>query len=144
MDKKLGFSIDYLDYEIDNFRKKIYSKPVTEQLKLLNEFLHDVKNDFTRNIGFAGYHEMKRFIDKMLFEVLNVNYKEYNLKYIKDDSMKLYTCFKIEDGSDSYFCLFDDNGQLNLVDKNVILEMLNNGWVTKSESLIEDINNKVI
>ena len=136
MDKKLGFNTNYLDYEIDDLKKEIYNKPITEQIKCVNEFLKKIK--------FTGYHEMKRFIDKIIFEVLKVDYKEYNLKYVKDNFIKLYTCFKITEGNETYFCLFNDKNELNIVEKEEIQEMLDSGWVTKSESLIDEINNKVL
>ena len=135
LDKKLGFNINYLDKEIEELKGKIYNKSLPEQIQVVNEFL--------KKIEFSGYHEMKRFIDKILFEVLKVSYKEYNLKYVLSDSMKLYTCFKILNNNESIFCLFNDNNELNIVERVEIIKMLDEGWTTKSESLVDELNRKI-
>lgn len=135
IDKKLGFNINYLDSELEKLDNAIAGKTMNEKIKYINEFL--------KNIHFAGYHEKKTFVDKLIFLILKVNYKEYNLKHIKNGAIKLYTCFKLEDDTGEYFCMFNDDNKLEIVEKNVINDMINNGWITKSETLLEELNKKV-
>ena len=141
MDRKLGLikGGEYTDSKITRQKELImkidYSKlssidKVRSKILLISELLP----------YFYGYHEGKQFVNKLFNELLNLNYKEYNLRYIRDCRMELLTCFKVYSDDISWY-LYDSNLGIIETKAEKLLKMMSNGWVTKSDSLVDDLTN---
>ena len=132
IDKKLGLlnNGDYLDKELDKFKsyKALKDNDSTiECIYKLNKLIPK----------FNGYHEGKQFLNKLFFDILKIDYKEFNLKYYLNNSKELYTCFKINEG---LWYLYDINLKLIKTNKENILNMLSQGWTTASKTLEEELD----
>ena len=138
MDKRLGLltSNDYTDKKINDVKSilgKLLSKDLTEKENLnirINKIQSLIPN-------FNGFFEGKNYINKLFVELLNMNYKEYNL--IK--GKRMITCYKVI-GEEPYWYIYGNEVGLFETDNQSILSLLNNGWETRSNSLLEELYNQ--
>lgn len=139
MDKKLNlpnicFNTDELILEIKNEFRLLEN--VLEPSELINSKLDKI-NLLLKN--FTGYYEGKQFINYLFKEILQTQYKEYNLFYLKDNNIDLKSCFKISYKGYEKWVMYSKLLGLIAVDTEMIEYYLNHGYQTKSESLLEEI-----
>lgn len=141
MDSKLGFDTNYTDYKINNIREKLSSidysnmselEIVDTKIRVINTLMKE----------FSGYHEGKQYVDKLLHDLLQMQYKEFNLTYKHNNTMDLITCYCIKCGEDERWIIY--NNKVGLVNTNLekIKNMLNKGWETKSNTLDNIIHSR--
>lgn len=141
IDKKLGLikNGEYTDKKIQQVKEIIdfsdYSD-MSEEQKIeykINKIIPIIPK-------FYGYHESKQFINKLFIDILKEPYKEFNLKHIRDNNMEMLTCFKISNKTTSLWYLYDS--KLGLIKTNLsnLTNMLNCGWFTKSETLLNELS----
>ena len=88
---------------------------------------------------FSGYYEGKQFVNYLFKEILRTEYKEYNLFYLKDNNIDLKSCFKISYKGYVKWVMYSKLLGIIAVDTEMIEYYLNNGYQTKSTSLLEEI-----
>ena len=89
---------------------------------------------------FRGSHEGKMYLNKLFIEVLKSRFKEYHLTLQRESIDELATIYKFID-TDSWY-LYTPNLGLFRTSKENIKSMLNSGWISKSNSLFDDLENK--
>ena len=142
MDKKIKYINDnYMDDIIDKY------KILFNQFELNNND-DEILNFKLENINMLlkptfGYHEGKQFLNLLFMQLLNCNYKEFNLyKKENENITNLKTFYKIEKNDLIIWIVYSNKFGIMFVDKEMINDMLNNGWETKSTSLTNEFNNK--
>lgn len=141
MDRKLGLvkNGEYTDNKIQNIICEVKSLDLStftleEQIEIkVNKIMPIIPR-------FNGYHEGKQFINKLLTDVVDETYKEFNLKHKKDNEMELLTCFKIIKNDCSLWFLYDSKLGLIKTSEDNLKYMLNCGWETKSNTLLSELN----
>ena len=140
MDRKLGLikNGEYTDRKIER-QKQIIDSLNYSNIPDVNIIEHRMSLIRELLPNFNGYHEGKLFINKLFNKLLGYSYKEYNLRYIRDNGMELLTCFKIYSGGDILWYLYDP--KLGIIETNIdrLVNMLSSGWTTKSKSLFDEI-----
>lgn len=123
--KQVKEILDSLDYSDMNEEQKIEYK--------INKIIPIIPK-------FYGYHESKQFVNKLFIEILKEPYKEFNLKHIRDNDMEMVTCFKISSETTSLWYLHDSKLGLIKTSPSNLKNMLNCGWYTKSETLLNELS----
>ena len=139
MDKRLNFDtnqfnmdelIQEIKYEFSHLEKSMEPYVlINEKLDKINLLLKD----------FSGYYEGKQFVNYLFREILQTEYKEYNLFYLKDNIIDLKSCFKITYNGYIKWVMYSKLLGIIAVDTEMIKYFLDNGYQTKSESLLEEI-----
>ena len=139
MDRKLGFIKDgeYTDDKIDRIADEIYDKKydsfdemIDDKIRIINSLM----------IPFKGYQEGKNYINMLFSKLLKHNRKEFNLKY---NDGKMVTCFLLNDDSHERWFIYDPALNLIETNKDIIDQMLQNGWRTKSTTLESMLGEKI-
>ena len=133
MDEKLGLlSPDgYTDEKVtkclDEFSKQDFSNKNDEDIiKYKINYLSKLIPQF------RGHHEGKLLLNKLIKELLNVNYREYNLTYRNDSTDQIVTCFVLNYENVEIWLLYSNVSGITYTSKEKIEHMLNNGWTTRS------------
>ena len=138
IDKKLGLlkSGYYTDKKINDLKSVLGKMDFS---KLTEKEVIDIKINKIQSLipKFNGFLEGKNYVDKLLFDILGMNYKEYNL--IK--GKRMIACFKII-GEHQYWYIYGNEVGLFETDEINISLLLNNGWETRSNSLLNDLYNQ--
>lgn len=136
MDIKLGLSDgSYLDDKIKIIKNKVknLNLSLTDKINIINKLLPK----------YNGYHEGKQFITLMFIE-FDITYKEYNIYKLNDNNLiNFKSIFKIQnnDGFD-WFIYTSNYGLVNISLEN-IKNLINNNWLTKSDSLYNELENVI-
>lgn len=141
MDKKLGLikNGEYTDKKIQRVKESMNSTDYSnmseeEQIEYkINKIIPIIPK-------FNGYHESKQFINKLFIDVVREKYKEFNFKHKRDDEMEMLTCFKILKNNVSLWYLYDSKLGLIKTNEETLKFMLNGGWTTKSETLLDELD----
>lgn len=138
MDEKLGLikNGEYTDKVISKTKVELSEKTYETSEKKMDACVSAISNLVGK---FHGAHEGKQYINKLLTEVAEVPYKEFNLSYENNSENQLVTCFVlypngIQGGIESWLIYNSEIGLLKSSKKN-ILAMLNTGWTTRSNTL---------
>jgi len=136
MDKKMGLikNGEYTDKKISDLKSEIGRMDFSN--KSFEEIL-DIKANKVSSLipKFKGFFEGKNFINKLFKEVLNVNYKEFNIYSEKN----MITCFEIPNGEDKHWYLYGKDIGFVKSSSEVISSLLNNGWMTRSNTLMDEL-----
>lgn len=125
------------DELITQIKEKFYILEKTlEPSELINSKLDKI-NLLLKD--FSGYYEGKQFVNYLFKEILQTEYKEYNLFYLKDNKIDLKSCFKILYKGYEKWVMYSKLLGLIAVDTEMIEYYLNHGYQTKSGSLLEEI-----
>ena len=141
MDIKLGFSIDEEDYTNDRIEKV---KRLLAQTDFTGKSPKDVIDYRVTLINrlkkrFPGYHEGKQYVNMLFSEFIVGSYREFNLFYHDDGLVNLKTIYRLEyDGYEKWIIYSNRSGFIS-TDRKQLKEMLNSGWKTNSNSLIDII-----
>ena len=84
---------------------------------------------------FNGHHEGKQLINKLIREILNTRYKEFNMKYENGNNEQIITCFVIANSGEETWILYSNTSGIVKTSREKIDMMLANGWKTKSNTL---------
>ncbi|MBQ6323614.1 MAG: hypothetical protein IJI22_02145 [Bacilli bacterium] len=140
MDKKLGFvedERDYRDYRIEETLRELQKVDLEElSSKEAIEKKLRIINRLTQK--FNGYHEGKRYMSMLFTRLLNTYFHEFNIYYAKDGQINLKSIFRINSGDYEKWVIYSNILGLMATNKEIIRNMLNDLWKTKSNSL-EDI-----
>ena len=88
--------------------------------------------------NFSGYYEGKQFVNYLFKEILQTQYKEYNLFYFKDNMIDLKSCFKITYKGYVKWVMYSKLLGIISIDTQMIEYYLNNDYQTKSQTLIDE------
>lgn len=139
MDKKLDIPANWFNTDelVTEIKKEFYIlENKLDPSQLINSKLDKI-NLLLKN--FHGYYEGKQFINYLFKEILQTEYKEYNLFFLKDNIIDLKTCFKISYKGYTKWVMYSKILGIIAVDTEMIEFYLNNGYQTKSVSLLEEI-----
>ena len=102
------------------------------------EEIFDIKLSKSRSIipSFKGFFEGKNFVDRLFREVFCVQYKDFNIY----NGKKMITLFEVLDGNERYWYLYGTGLGFIKSSTEAILSMINNGWETRSNSLLDEID----
>ena len=131
MDEKLGFikNGEYTDNKIDIESDKIRNKEYSDFNSMIDDQISIINNLM---MPFRGYQEGKNYINKLFSKILKCNRREFNLKY---SDGKMVTCYMLGDENNSRWFIYDSTLKLIETSKEVINQMLESGWKTKSNTL---------
>jgi len=136
MDKKLGLLKDneYTDDKINRLKELMEQEKYVNAEEKLNKGL-DIISSLT--VKFNGAFEAKQYMNKLLLELLNIPYGEFNMSYANDTGNQLSTCFHLESDKDNIDLWLIYNSEMGLIrtTEDRIVAMLNSGWTTKSNTL---------
>ena len=139
MDKKLNLPTNYMNTE-DLIRE------IKDEFRLLENSLSpaDMINSKLDKINlllkdFSGYYEGKQFVNYLFKEILQTEYKEFNLFYLNDNMIDLKSCFKITYKGYVKWVMYSKLLGIIAVDINMIEYYLQNDYQTRSGSLLEEI-----
>lgn len=130
---------EYTDKKINDMKSRLNSidySSMTED-EILNYKLSMLNTLVPK---FRGSHEGKMYLNKLFIEVLKSRFKEYHLTLQRESIAELATIYKFID-TDSWY-LYTPNLGLFRTSKENIKSMLNSGWISKSNSLFDDLENK--
>lgn len=130
---------EYTDKKINDMKSRLNSidySSMTED-EILNYKLSMLNTLVPK---FRGSHEGKMYLNKLFIEVLKSRFKEYHLTLQRESIDELATIYKFID-TDSWY-LYTPNLGLFRTSKENIKSMLNSGWISKSNSLFDDLENK--
>lgn len=130
---------EYTDKKINDMKSRLNSidySSMTED-EILNYKLSMLNTLVPK---FRGSHEGKMYLNKLFIEVLKTRFKEYHLTLQRESIDELATIYKFID-ADSWY-LYTPNLGLFRTSKENIKSMLNSGWISKSNSLFDDLENK--
>ena len=130
---------EYTDKKINDMKSRLNSidySSMTED-EILNYKLSMLNTLVPK---FRGSHEGKMYLNKLFIEVLKTRFKEYHLTLQRESIDELATIYKFID-TDSWY-LYTPNLGLFRTSKENIKSMLNSGWISKSNSLFDDLENK--
>ncbi len=130
---------EYTDKKINDMKSRLNSidySSMTED-EILNYKLSMLNTLVPK---FRGSHEGKMYLNKLFIEVLKSRFKEYHLTLQRESIDELATIYKFID-TDSWY-LYTPNLGLFRTSKENIKSMLNSGWISKSNSLFEKLENK--
>lgn len=130
---------EYTDKKINDMKSRLNSidySSMTED-EILNYKLSMLNTLVPK---FRGSHEGKMYLNKLFIEVLKSRFKEYHLTLQRENIDELATIYKFID-TDSWY-LYTPNLGLFRTSKENIKSMLNSGWISKSNSLFDDLENK--
>lgn len=144
MDINLGF-IDkdstYTDEEI-----RIIEKEMKSHAFLMQDPMQIIENSILLinkiSKKFVGYHEGKQYMNMLFHKLLSCYYKEFNLFFKQDDEVKMITIYKLELNGYEKWIVYSNNLGILEIDFAEIVEMLDNGWTTNSETLMQLIDIK--
>lgn len=136
MDEKLGIlnPAGYKDLKeqeiILELSKKDYSgmsgKEILDyKLQYFSELLPQLK----------GHHEGKQLINKLIREIINTRYKEFNMTYANGNNEQIITCFVIANQGEETWIIYSNTSGILQTSRKTIDRMLANGWKTKSNTL---------
>ena len=89
---------------------------------------------------FPGYHEGKQYVNLLFKELLNMSYKEFNMHSKRDSNVNLKTCYLIEYEDYQKWLIYSNRLGFMSTDSIGLRDMLDDGWITKSETLENEIN----
>lgn len=130
---------EYTDKKINDMKSRLNSidySSMTED-EILNYKLSMLNTLVPK---FRGSHEGKMYLNKLFIEVLKSRFKEYHLTLQRESIDELATIYKFIDTDPWY--LYTPNLGLFRTSKENIKSMLNSGWISKSNSLFDDLENK--
>lgn len=130
---------EYTDKKINDMKSRLNSidySSMTED-EILNYKLSMLNTLVPK---FRGSHEGKMYLNKLFIELLKSRFKEYHLTLQRESIDELATIYKFID-TDSWY-LYTPNLGLFRTSKENIKSMLNSGWISKSNSLFDDLENK--
>lgn len=143
IDQKLGLmkNEDYLDEKFDSF----YIEMRKTDFK---DFSFEEKTDYRMNKlssilpKYKSFYEGKEMIDKSLAEILrSEGFGVYQLRYNNTKMISVYIFMDIFSKSDSYvYYIYDNDIGLIKTNKEEVLNLLDNGYTTKSNSLFDVLN----
>jgi len=141
MDKKLDLNYHYKDFTIESFKDFFRRNDFSN---MSNELLIEKKLEAINSLlkPTVGYHEGKQFLNLLFIHTLNCNCKEYSLyKENYNNLENIKTIYKIE--LDGYYTwiVYSNNIGIQYIKEDVIIDMLNNNWKTKSNSLLNELDN---
>lgn len=130
----------YLDNEIKNFKQTIKDIPFNEQN--FDTVMEKIFNKF--NFCFSGVQEGKQFINKIwndIFPPVIINgIKEYNIFHNdENDSVQVVSVYLFKTNLFEKCYLYDNNSGLFITSPNKVIEMLDDGWNTRSTTLEDDL-----
>lgn len=139
MDKKLGFVVsedDYTDVKIERIKRELQQSNFTDKAP---EDIIDYKIAVMHSLSkrFPGYHEGKRYVELLFSELLNAYYTEYNLFYSTDDEVNLKSIYKINLDDYEKWIIYSNKTGFVSTSKERLRNMLDEGWMTNSQSLKE-------
>lgn len=143
MDEKLGL-IDngiYTDKRIEELKEKLNNYDYSNMSP--NEII-DFKIKHIKSLmkDFSGYHEGIQYMNKLFSDLLDMEYKEFNLTYKHNDMSELIACFVINNNGVERWVIYSNKLGLVFTTLENINNMLNNGWESKSSTLSEIRNRK--
>ncbi len=140
MDQKLNLiKSNYTDIKIKSIKEYLKKIDLTNQKEQDKLQLKLIVIDSFLN-PFNGYHEGKQFLNFLFKELLDENYKEFNIYFLKEESeIKLRTFYKIELSDDTKWIFYSNNLGLISVSENIIKDLLENGWETRSLNLEQEL-----
>ena len=144
MDIKLGFINsykDYTDYKIKEVKEYLgrFDKDKVDSFYYLETVLSCISKLYKK---FAGYHEGVLYTNILFRDLLDGDYKDFNLFYESNDLTSMKTVYHINyKGCEKWLIYSNKVGFMN-TDIESIKELLNSGWYTRSETLQNMIFNK--
>ncbi len=84
---------------------------------------------------FRGHHEGKQLINKLIREIINTRYKEFNMTYENGNNDQIITCFVIANQGEETWIIYSNTSGILQTSRETIDRMLANGWKTKSNTL---------
>ena len=137
MDKKLGFIIspsDYTDADIAKAREVVKkASALSDDDKTKLDFKLMVIGTLIKK--FAGYHEGKQYNNLLFSELLELPYREFNIYYREHGNVNLKTVYRIE--PEDRWIIYSNRSGFISTDKSRLKEMLDNGWQTNSNTLLQ-------
>lgn len=133
IDKKLGLikNNEYTDEKIKKIVDEIDSYDFSNcSFKEVLDYTFERLNSIM--CSFVGHQEAKNYINMLFSKVMRCSYREFNLKYIDN---KMISVFMFEKNGEEYWYVFDGLTGLIESSKEKLLNMLNDGWITRSNSL---------
>ena len=130
IDEKIGLlNGEYTDNKIDEYSDKIskmnfnsFSEMINYQIGVINNLM----------ISFKGYQEGRNYLNKLFSKILKCNRREFNIKH---GDGKMLSCYMFTNDKEEEWYIYDGNLGLVKTNPNIIYDMLQNGWKTKSYSL---------
>lgn len=143
IDEKLGLidNGEYTDQRINEIKKEInsydysnmsYSEVIDFKINYINRLMK----------RFSGYHEGIQYVTKLFSDLLDMDYKEFNLTYKNNDMLELVACFVINYNGIEKWIIYSNKLGLVPTTLDNINNMLNNGWESRSHTLTEIRNRK--
>ena len=128
LDEKIGIlPLDGYTNERQNEYMSIFEKQ-DFSIKTPNEII-DYKLKYLSKLvpQFKGHHEGKLLLNKLILEMLKVDYKEFNLTYRNDNTDQIITCFDIFYKNEEIWLLYSNTSGIIKTTKEKIEHMLKNG-----------------
>ena len=144
MDKNLGLlnNNSYLDEIIKKIKFILNNTNLENPRDYINYRLIIINSLMKK---YTGYHEAKQFINLLFKELLNCNYKEFNLyKRENEEITNFKTIYKIEFQNYSKWIIYTNKLGFISIDCNIIKYLLNTDWITRSNYLIQEIESNTI
>lgn len=145
MDEKLGLNINYTDdiikkikTDFNNITSNNFENVFIYKLSVINSLMKK----------YQGYHEAKQFINLLFNELLDSNYKEFNIykRNEFDEITNFKTIYKIENKNFTKWIIYSNTLGFIQVNDIILKNLLENNWITKSTNLLDEImeNKKLI
>jgi len=138
MDEKLGFikdgkyTDDLIEEEVDNVNFNNYSK-MTNVGKIINQM-----NSVSKlMVNFRGFQEGKDYLTMLFSMMVKSEFKEFDLR----NGSYMIAYYLFGSGKDTVWYRYDQNSGLNLANASEISGLLASGWVTKSKTLSQYLEN---
>lgn len=135
MDKKLGvmYSDRYTNDLITDLKKNIRNIDLSKSRKEIIDF--KILNMFPLGMKFPGYYEGKQYINMIFKELLQEQYREFNIYSRDGDMTNFKTCFLISSEEYEKWLIYSHKFGLLSTDRSNIRNMLEDEWQTNSETL---------
>ena len=137
MDIKLGFINSYKDYTDYNIKEaknylKSFNTSKVDPIYYLETALSCISKLYKK---FQGYHEGVLYTNLLFRNLLDAEYKDFNLFYENNDLTSMKTIYHINyKGIEKWLIYSNKVGFMN-TDIESIEELLNTGWYTRSDTL---------
>ncbi len=139
MDAKLGLVATNNRYTDDDLKELEYIINGVDYSKFTNEEVIDYKIKMINSMfrRFSGYHEGKQYTNMLMNRLLKMDYKEFNMYLKNDDKINLKTVYNICYKDTEKWIIYSNKIGVVETDKSILRDMLNNGWTTNSETLLD-------
>lgn len=136
MDEKLGIlnPAGYKDEKEEEIIQELLKKDYTG---MSGKEIIDYKLQYFTELlpQLKGHHEGKQLINKLIREIMNTRYKEFNMTYANGAEELIMTCFVIANQGEESWIIYSNTSGILKTSREKIDKMLTNGWKTKSNTL---------